>query len=660
MPATATRDKRRKVVRVATAYLVSAWVLAQVADLVLESFEAPAWMMRTVLLVLAAGFAPTLILAWGFSGERGTRRPATTLVVAAVVAVSALLLIRPWLDAPEPARPTIGSIAVLPLSHLGTGDDRYVTDGIHDDLLTRLAKLPSLRVTARTTVMAYRDTTESVASIARDLNVASVLLGRVQRDGGRLRINVQLVDAASERHLWSESYDRTLTVDNLFDIQSEITGHIVAAITGTITPDQRRALDDRPTASLAAWDAYSQARERLRSEGYIAAKYRDAQALLEKAVRLDPSFVQARTRLVALHGLMYWLGVDETPARVQQATDQLHAARELAPDAPEVWFAEGDYLYHLEEDFAAALAAYERVAEARPGDPETRAMIGIAQRRLGRFAQSAQSLLAAHDADPGNLDTASVLLETLFLMGQPTTLKRLLPRLRARFPNDTDLGAQAALLALWADGDVAGARELLDGVQPNAGEAYFEAALTLVWAERDLPAIEALWNSPIIDELIDDNATYRGARALDLGTAHSVLGEPADGRRWLDEALDILSETTDDESDFSRYSRLVNLAHAQALLGDHAAAVATAQEVIAGFPMERDHIAAMPLHAQAHHAFALAGETDIAIDFLERWANRPNGLKPWLLKLDPAWDFMRDEPRFVALMDRTLGEEAAR
>ncbi|MEL6211282.1 MAG: hypothetical protein AAFR44_14130, partial [Pseudomonadota bacterium] len=343
--------------------------------------------------------------------------------------------------------------------------------------------------------------------------------------------------------------------------------------------------------------------------------------------------------------------------RVALARAQLQAARALDPSAPEVLFAEGDYLYHLEEDFAGALAAYERTLAAQAGHPEAQTMIGLAQRRLGRFAQSARTLMQAHDADPGNLGTASVLVETLALMNQTRTLQQLLPRLRARFPDQTDFGAQAALLALSADGDVERAQRTLDDVTPNDGEAYYEAALTLAWAKRDLDAIKAFWRLPPIRQLIRDNTTYQGARQLSLGTAHMLLGDRAEGEQLLEDIAARLRTPQSDESEYSRYARLVSLAQAQVWLGQTEAARDNAQTVISEFPMSRDRIAAMSLHTQANLVLGRAGDRDALLEFVERCLDQPNGLSAQLLKLDPHWDFLLDDPRYVAMLDEALSPQ---
>ena len=281
--------KRRNVFRVGIAYLIGGWLVIQVADIVLENIGAPAWVMQVILLLLVLGFVGAVFFSWAFevtpeglklesevdrsqsiTGMTG-RKLDRSITVMLVVALGYFI----WesrvaergaepptvteevvaAEAPEAVETvaTDKSIAVLPFDNRSSrGEDEYFTEGIHDDLLTNISKIGSMRVISRTSVMEYKDTTKNLRDIAQELGVANILEGGVQRSGNQVRINVQLIDAATDDHLWAEIYDRELTAENLFTIQSEISIAIAEALHATLSPEDQEVA--RPL-SPRAWDA---------------------------------------------------------------------------------------------------------------------------------------------------------------------------------------------------------------------------------------------------------------------------------------------------------------------------------------------------------------------------------------------------------------------
>ena len=300
-----TELKRRNVIRVGIAYIVGSWLLAQAADLALDVIGAPDIVLRSLVVVLALGFFPAVIFAWAFemtpeglkreseidpsqsiTGHTGKKLNLVTIamLVAAVgfVAVERYLPGRPAaapeavpqqaqlapagekqvVIAAEPAAADKKSIAVLPFANRSNQqDDLFFTDGIHDDLLTQLAKIHDLNVISRTSVMEYRDTKKNLREIGAELNVGTILEGGIQKVGNRVRINAQLIEASTDKHLWAETFDRELTAENIFDIQSEIARKIVLAVAGELTPEEEQLLSEIPTKNLAAYEAYLRARE---------------------------------------------------------------------------------------------------------------------------------------------------------------------------------------------------------------------------------------------------------------------------------------------------------------------------------------------------------------------------------------------------------------
>ena len=365
--------KRRNVFRVGIAYLVGAWLLIQVADILLDNIGAPAWVLQTLFVILAVGFFVSAFVAWAFElTPDGVKRekdidrdqsitPQTgkklnnTILILMAVAIAYLLFdkvsapARPASESlsqataeqstgtkekttPAPVEagqiePAISkqSIAVLPFDNRSPdANDAYFTEGIHDDLLTNLARIGSLKVISRTSVSKYADTEKTIPEIAAELKVATIMEGAVQRAGNMVRINVQLIDAQTDEHLWAEIFDRELTTDNLFAIQTEISEAIAKALHTTLSPQEQQRISDRPTENLAAYSAYLRGRQLMTLRA--SASLDQAAEEFQRAVELDPEFALA------------WVSIAETAfLRVQysalppeEAQQQQQAAVEKA------------------------------------------------------------------------------------------------------------------------------------------------------------------------------------------------------------------------------------------------------------------------------------------------------------------------------------------
>ncbi len=485
--------KHRNVFRVAVAYAIGSWLIAQIADLVLDSTNAPDWIMQVFFLMLAIGFVVALIISWayeitpeGIKRERDvirdksiTHLTAKKLDYVTIAAALGVVVMFVWQVDDTKQRPEDGilnstgttsvsisevaalgkqSIAVLPFANRSNqDDDLFFTDGIHDDLLTQLAKIKDLKVVSRTSVMEYRNTTKKIPEIASELGVATILEGGVQRAGQRIRINAQLIDVTKDEHLWAETYDREMTIDNLFDIQSEITRHIVAAVKGQISSADQSAIAKAPTESIAAYDAYLRARQTLSSSGYNVEKYQAAQPLLERALELDPDFGLAWLLLAEVHSYAAWMGYGDFPTRQGEARAALdRAAAVLDPDAAELLVAQGNYLYRFERDYAGALEVQTRAAAQMPGNVKLLHDMGASQRRMGLFDESITSLLVANELDPASPEAAGTAASTMVFNREYDRAEIFLQSARQRHPLDTDISAIDSFLPILVRGDTKG------------------------------------------------------------------------------------------------------------------------------------------------------------------------------------------------------------
>jgi TolB-like protein len=357
--------KRRNVFRVATVYAATAFVVLQVASLTFAPLHLPPWAMTLVVVVTILGFPIALVLAWAYElTPRGIQRtePAdaaaggthawvgkrTVALTAALVLVGVGLgagwFLRPaasgWIGgADDPA-----TLAVLPFENL-SGDDATMPFvlGVHDDLLTHLSGIDGLEVISRTSVMGYEGSSKTVPEIARELGATAVLEGGIQRSGDRIRMNVQLIDARTDRHLWAERYDRTLTAENVFAIQGEIAGEIAMALRAALTPEERADLASAPTADLEALDLYYRGSDLYERRIFANATAREAVSALEAAVAADPAFAAAWAMLARARAWLVREGMETDPEPPRQA---LARARALAPDARETELAAVEVLYY--------------------------------------------------------------------------------------------------------------------------------------------------------------------------------------------------------------------------------------------------------------------------------------------------------------------------
>ena len=394
--------KRRNVFRVALAYLALAWLTIEAASILLPGFGVPDWAFRFVVIILALGFVPALIFSWAYevtpeglkreqdvvrehsrTQETGRRLDLLTIglvVVALVVVVTDRFLVIPEAlqestNSEEPATTqaetpiaesdgSIDSIAVLPFANRSANpDDVFFVDGIHDDLLTHISEINSLKTISRTSVMQYRGSTLSVPDIAEELGVAVILEGGVQRAGDQVRINVQLIDARTDDHLWAEIYDRELTASNIFSIQSEIAQSIAGALRATLTPTDRARIDKIPTENLDALEAYFLGRQSMVTRRILDLK--EAAEYLKSAIALDPGFALAYASLADTYLLLGGYGgmkmVDALPQSAAAADQALALDPELGAAHASVAKRLG-----IQGDVEGAKASFRRAIELSP------------------------------------------------------------------------------------------------------------------------------------------------------------------------------------------------------------------------------------------------------------------------------------------------------
>src|SRR5688572_5881293 len=375
--------KRRKVHRVAAAYAVVAAGAIQLASAIFPAWELPTWSLRLVILLLLIGFPISLILAWALevtpdgiparphatSATRRRRNIIALVAIGVIVSGAAGIFLLPRAS----ARKLDKSIAVLPFDSFSNDQENaFFADGIQDDILTNLSKIGDLRVISRTSVMPYRGQQKNVREIGRALGVSTLLEGSVRKDGNRVRVNVQLINAKNDEHIWSEVYDRDLT--DVFAIQTDLAQKIAKELQAQLSPTERALLSRKPTENGEAYLAFVQAHN-LHAAVEDLPKLKQAQQLYERALQLDPNFALAAARLSKLHSWLY-RSYEPTEEHHHKSRSLAELALLLPPDLPDAHLAMGFSFYYLGRLYSQALAEFSIAQKGLPNDAEVYLAIG--------------------------------------------------------------------------------------------------------------------------------------------------------------------------------------------------------------------------------------------------------------------------------------------
>ena len=664
--------KRRNVVRVAIAYGVVGWLLAQVADLLFGAFGTPDWALQTFVVLLFLGFPVALLLAWAFEltpegirreSSAETGRPAEKrsgrkldlfIIGVLALAVAFLLFDRFVLsDRGDPGVETMAehqpSIAVLPFDNRSANeDDEFFVDGIHDDILTQLARIQSLKVISRTSVMQYREVRRSMREIGRELDVATILEGGVQRAGDAVRINVQLIDASTDEHLWAETYDRQLNTSNIFEIQSEIAAAVARALHTTLSPELETRIATAPTDNLQAYDAFQKANAILAKGNWFTSN--EAAALLEEAVLLDPSFALAYRTLAQVYVNHFWyFGNDE--ADLRRAKAALDRALDLEPDMPEALITLADYYYKGFNDYERAL---EILDDAIPRAPQL--SIGIARRgyilrRSGRVEESVGELRKALELDPRSASRHYNLAQTLNMVGRYEEARDYFDSAIALNVKDYTLHAARAYNLCAIDPESSAIRDLLNDPAYSDGKSSFWVLYRwrMALLERDYEiAMVTLSNAR--SDLLDINQVYY---PIDLmaGLTEHFLGDRGTAGPLLDFARVKLEAARESDPDDRRIQ--IALAFTYAALGNAEQARIAADAAVASTPISEDSFAGPGVLLDRAKTLAMIGDDDAALEDLRTVMSVPNHWMsgPVVIRKHPAFENLHSRPEFQALFD---------
>jgi len=713
--------KRRNVFKVGAAYVVAAWLIIQFSDILLDNMGAPSWVLNAIMLVLAIGFVVTLFAAWAFeltpegikresevsreqsiTGQTG-KKLNHAIVVLLVLAVAYLLFDK--FSAPEPAstatvsgavetaesvQPDAGpvaepqvsrrSIAVLPFDNRSPdANDAYFTDGIHDDLLTNLSRISALKVISRTSVNKYKGTQKTIPEIAAELGVANVMEGAVQRAGNQVRINVQLIDARTDEHLWAEIFDRELTANNLFAIQSEISEAIAEALAATLSPEEKQRINQMPTENLAAYEAYLKGRQLLVNRN--SAELELATKEFEKAVDLDPGFALAWIGVADSYNLLGVYGTFPESEGLAIRKDAIDRALQIDDQLGEAYASLGSY-FSATDQWPRAEESFIKAIELNPNYATAWHWYSNELKDFPlRIDESIEYAMKAVELDPSSPVIRSNLADSYEAKGLYSIAEQHFKRVADLDPEYVTSWSSLGAMYLFDMGRFADSLEFIDkAVTLDPGNLWnhmlavtaylnlgdFEAASAVRERMADIdPGFEAVAFADVMINALEFNAA--GVRetinhALPkfkdapwapqfFGTLEYALGDPQRG-------LEIMLAAEPGWLDDKRWATLVSRFPTNACIASHL--LITEGQADIGQPLleQATRYLTVELPKVNEHAdsfapqfcHAAAGDAGNTLSAIETMLAH-NHLIDWPIIHKPAmFDFVRDDPRFVAAM----------
>jgi TolB-like protein/Tfp pilus assembly protein PilF len=669
--------KRRNVYKVAVAYAVVAWLLVQVATQVFPFLEIPNWVVRLVIALVVIGFPIALVIAWAFEETpEGIKRtevadampPFATqkerawiyvVVIGAAISIALFLLGRYTAGSraavATPNELSAKSIAVLPFENLS--DDKnaaYFADGIQDEILTKLASIADLKVISRSSTAKYKSKPEDLKTVSQQLGVATLLEGSVQKAADKVRVNVQLIDARADSHLWAKSYDRDMK--DVFAVESEVAQEIADSLQAKLSPAEASTLATAPTKDTVAYDLFlkGEYEERLAESSRKPESYDQATSWYEQAIARDPNFALAMARLVKNRLERHWFFEQMSDAELAQVRGLAEHALALAPNLAEAHVALGNFYYHGHRQYEQALAEFDRALQLQPNASTALEYSGYVHRRQGQWERCLDELKRALEQDPRNATIAGNLAETYIplrmwkeaergarhaLEIDPHTADGMRTLLRSIVDGRGDIKEAQRVLATFPAENKVLVNSYFGDVRYIIGDrAYvfvlgrnFEAALK-VW--------EAAGNNAI------DERRQLSARVAIRVVAGDLIGAQAEA----DKARQLLEERLRERP--NEISSMPQLNWAYIALKRNSDATKLARQAADLLPPERDVLVGNFLLTGLAEIEARTGATADAIAILRRQLSVPAGgsVSIGRLKIDPVWDPIRNDPGFQQLL----------
>src|SRR5712672_1636503 len=690
--------KRRNVYKVAVAYAVVGWLLVQVTTQVFPIFEIPNWASRLIVLAIIIGFPIALVIAWAFElTPEGLKRTEDVdpdgqtrtkphmwiyvVVVGAVVSIGLFFLGRYSSgnnvasrsaseeirrdEHSQAATAPQKSIAILPFENLSEEKaNAYFAEGIKDEILTKLASVRDLKVISRTSTAKYQSKPDNLKAVAQELGVSTILEGAVQRAGDKVRVNVQLIDAQTDGHLWAKSYDRDFK--DILGVESEVAQEIAETLQANLSPRESHALASTRTPDTEAYDLFLRGEYELRraeGDSRTADAYDRADAFYRQALARDPNFAEAAAELARSRLSRHWFISPLAPPGLEEVKSLIDRALALAPNSPEAHFALGLFFYWGHRQYENALAEFNRTLELQPNNADARAFSAWVYRRRGEWKRSLADSQRAEELDPRDASIPTNIGATCNMLRLWKDAERAELRALAIDPHNTQAAMFLVGTRLTTTGDVALARralddfpELIKGIPGGAGGPRGATGAGDISAVIGWPAYLDVTERRFTDafqavekRVVNDDRT-RLQQLAGRVAIRVLAGEPEAAKSMGEEALPLLEARFRERPDDT--FTMTELAWVYLALGRNADALRFSKQAADTISIEKDALAGANFQVGLAQIEARAGAPEEAIKRLQRLLSIPAGgaASVAALKMDPVWDPIRNRPDFQQLL----------
>ena len=663
--------KRRNVYRAAVLYGMSAWLLAQITTQIFPFFNVPNSAVRFVIIALALGFPIAMVLAWvyeltpgGFvrtedvdsATQRQWGRKVDFVIIGVLLLVIAMLVYQrvPFRTESGEAIPE-KSVAVLPFANFSEEKaNAFFADGIQDDILTSLAEIKELRVISRSSVIQFRDgSARNLREIAKTLGAANILEGSVRREGDRVVVNVQLIDARNDRHIWANRYDRTL-VDSL-GLQGELASEIADALRANLSADEKARVATKPTQNPDAYVFYLRANQISRNPDTLLQDYKTAEQLFMQAIALDPDFALAHARLASVRAEVFHY-YEPTDAWKTKARTEAETALRLQPNLAEAHLALGQCIYWMDHDYDRALEQFEIASRLSPSNGDVGRLIAAIKRRQGKWEESLQAYEKVAKIDPQNPNTVREVLFTNTAMWRWPEAARWAEKMRAMAPASLVAKIQSGFVDFWWKGDTQRLKSLVDqvptGVDPDG--AVTATRWEVAMLRRDYSAAKKVVETSSANELSYTNAGTT-PKVFFEGCIYLAQGVNVKAQQALELARPALEAAVQEAP--ASAERHAILGWLYAFMGRKDDAIREGRLAVELKPESTDAVDGTLMSAYLALIYARVGENDLAISLIDRLLKIPGAVDSADysitindLKYRWEWDPIRSDPRFQAII----------
>ncbi len=667
--------KRRNVYKVAIAYAVIAWLLIQAGSILFPTFEAPGWVMKAFVAIIAAGFPIALVLAWAFElTPEGIKRteevsPHKTMtprtgrkIDFVIIGVFALVIALLLYDRYRPGKTSSSSnalqksIAILPFENLSEEKaNAYFAEGIQDEILTKLAAVRDLKVISRTSTAKYQSKPDNLKRVAQELGVSTILEGAVQRAGDKVRVNVQLIDSNSDAHLWAKSYDRELK--DILAVESEVAEQIADALKANLSPSESHVLAAVRTQNTEAYDLFLRAQyEFHKAESSLSADaYDRADAFYRQTLERDPNFAPAAAGLAYSRLSRHWFVSPLTAQELQEVKSIVDRALALAPDSPEPHFALGVFFYWGHRQYDEALAEFNRTLELQPNNALARQFCGWVYRRRGEWERSIADVRRAQELDPRDAGIPANLGATYSMLRQWKDAEEVGMYALSIDPHNVIAASILAMARLGGPGDVDSALRAFDGIPVGSlsGPGSFQGDVTAIIGMRVyLYVIQKRFSEAF--QVFEREGNYSGLGHLQQVSGRAALrvlaGQTEAAKSAGEEALPLLEARLRESAEDT--FAMTELAWVYLALGRKSDALRLAEQAADLISVERDAISGVFFQAGLAQIEVRADAAEEAVKRLRHLLSIPAGQRISIarLKIDPVWDPIRTRPDFQQLL----------